>query len=708
MSIINPSGKEIFSVTTELCGRPLSIEVNRVGFRTTGSVLVRYGDTVVLGSAQVGSRPVQLDYFPLSIDYEERFYAAGKISGSRFIKREGRPSDEAVLIGRLIDRPIRPLFPKGYRQEVQVVATVLSMDPDFRPDVVAMIAASSALMLTGTPFDGPVAGLRVGRVNGEFKAFLTPEEREQSDLDLVVAGIASGITMVEAGAKEVSEEVIVDAMAWAHQMMQPAITLQRELAAKVAPTPQEYELVLPDETIQQTADAWVDGKLGEKIRRPYPERNEVVNEIRWAFHEAMAEKLGLNAEEYDEVRDEYDEAFTLALHKDVRRGIVEDNMRPDGRKLTEIRPLSSEVGLLPRAHGSSLFTRGVTQGMNIVTLAPLSYAQLVDTMEVNDGERRYMHHYNAPGYTVGEVKRMGSPGRREIGHGYLAERALTPVLPSEEDFPYAIRSVTEIMSQNGSTSMAATCSSCLALMDAGVPLSAPVSGIAMGLMMDGDTPYVLSDIADAEDFAGDMDFKVTGTAKGITALQMDMKVHGLPVTVLRQAIEQSKAGRAFILDHMLSILPAPREALSPYAPRIEKLKIDPDKIGAVIGKGGEVINKITSETGAEVDVKEDGLITIASPDGASIEKALNWIKSLVEEPEVGKIYQGKVVSIKDFGAFVNILPGIDGMLHISQLSDKRVGKVTDVLKEGQTVRVKLTEIDNRGRLSLTMKGIEQR
>ena len=708
MSIINPSGKEIFSVTTELCGRPLTLEVNRVGFRTTGSVLVRYGDTVVLGSAQVGSRPVQLDYFPLSIDYEERFYAAGKISGSRFIKREGRPSDEAVLIGRLIDRPIRPLFPKGYRQEIQVVATVLSMDPDFRPDVVAMIAASSALMLTGTPFDGPVAGLRVGRVNGEFKAFLTPEERERSDLDLVVAGIESGITMVEAGAKEVSEEMIVDAMAWAHQMMQPAIALQRELAAKVAPAAQEYELVLPDEAIQQTADEWVDGKLGEKIRRPYPERNEVVNEIRWAFHEAMAEKLGLNAEEYDEVRDEYDEAFTLALHKDVRRGIVEDNMRPDGRKLTEIRPLSSEVGLLPRAHGSSLFTRGVTQGMNIVTLAPLSYAQLVDTMEVNDGERRYMHHYNAPGYTVGEVKRMGSPGRREIGHGYLAERALTPVLPSEEDFPYAIRSVTEIMSQNGSTSMAATCSSCLALMDAGVPLKAPVSGIAMGLMMDGDTPYVLSDIADAEDFAGDMDFKVTGTAKGITALQMDMKVHGLPVTVLRQAIEQSKAGRAFILDHMLSILPAPREALSPYAPRIEKLKIDPDKIGAVIGKGGEVINKITSETGAEVDIKEDGLITIASPNGESIEKALAWIKSLVEEPEVGKIYQGKVVSIKDFGAFVNILPGIDGMLHISQLSDKRVGKVTDVLKEGQTVRVKLTEIDNRGRLSLTMKGIEQR
>ena len=705
MSIINPSGKDVFAVTTQLCGRPLTLEVNRVGFRSTASVLVRYGDTVVLGTAQVGTRPVTLDYFPLSIDYEEKFYASGKISGSRFIKREGRPSEEAVLIGRLIDRPIRPLFPKGYRQEVQVVATVLSMDPSFRPDMVAMVAASSALMLTGTPFDGPVAGLRVGRVNGEFKAFLTPEEREQSDLDLVVAGIERGITMVEAGAKEVPEEVIVDAIAWAHQAMQPAITLQQELAAKVAPAPQEYELVLPNEDIQAVANQWVDGKLGEKIRRPYPERNEVVNEIRWAFHEVMAEQLGLDAEEYAAVRDEYDEAFTLALHNDVRRGIVEERTRPDGRALTEIRPLSSEVGILPRTHGSSLFTRGVTQGMNIVTLAPLSYAQLVDTMEVTEGERRYMHHYNAPGYTVGEVKRLGSPGRREIGHGYLAERALTAVLPSEEEFPYAIRSVTEIMSQNGSTSMAATCSSCLALMDAGVPIKAPVSGIAMGLMMDGDTPYVLSDIADAEDFAGDMDFKVTGTSKGITALQMDMKVHGLPVQVLRQALEQSKAGRAHILEHMLSVLPAPRKELSPYAPRIEKLKINPDKIGAVIGKGGETINKITSETGAEVDIKEDGLITIASPNGEAIEKALAWIKSLVEEPEVGRTYTGTVVTIKDFGAFVNILPGVDGMVHISKLAKGRVGKVTDVVQEGQTVQVKITGIDERGKINLTMIGL---
>lgn len=705
MSIINPSGKEIFSVTTELCGKPLTLEVNRVGFRTTASVLVTYGDTVVLGTTQIGTRPIQLDYFPLSVDYEEKMYAAGKISGSRFIKREGRPSDEAILIGRIIDRPIRPLFPKGYRAEVQVVASVLSMDPSFRPDMVAMIAASSALSISGAPFDGPVAGLRVGRVNGEFKAFLTPEEREQSDLDLVVAGIESGVVMVEAGANEVDEEVVIEAIAWAHKAMQPAIVLQREFAEKVAKEAIEYELVLPDEAIQTAVDKWAHDKLGKKIQLPYPERNEMVNELRWKFHEEMAEKLGDN---YDEMRDEYDEAFTSALHKDVRRGIVADKTRPDGRRLDEVRVLSSEVGVLPRTHGSSIFTRGVTQGMNIITLAPLSYAQMVDTMEVTDGERRYMHHYNAPGYTVGEVRRLGSPGRREIGHGYLAERAIIPVLPTEEEFPYAIRSVTEIMSQNGSTSMAATCSSVLALMDAGVPLKRPVSGIAMGLMMDGDTPYVLSDIADAEDFAGDMDFKVTGTEKGITAVQMDMKLHGLPVDILAQAIRASTPGRQHILKHMLSTIAEPRAALSPYAPRIEKIKINPEKIGAVIGKGGEVINKITAETGAMIDIKDDGLITVASSDGESIERALEWIRGLTEEPEVGRIYKGKVVTIKDFGAFVNILPGTDGMLHISQLSDKRVEKVTDVLQEGQIVSVKLDGIDERGRLSLTMKGVEQK
>jgi polyribonucleotide nucleotidyltransferase len=706
MSTINPTGKEIISVTTELCGKPLKLEVNRVGFRTSASVLVTYGETVVLGTAMISKKSLSgMDYFPLSIDYEEKFYAAGKISGSRFIKREGRPSDEAILIGRLIDRPIRPLFPKGYRQEVQTVATVLSMDPSFRPDMIAMIAASAALSLSGAPFDGPVAGLRVARVNGEFKAFATPEERDESDLDLVVAGIASGITMVEAGADQVSEDVVADALSWAFEQYQPAIALQKELVEKVGVTPLAYELILPNDEFQTVVDEWMADKLGEDLRKPYPERNELVSTLRDQFHEAMVEKFG--EDDYKILRSEYDEAFTMALHKDVRRGIVEDNLRPDGRTLDEIRQLSSEIGILPRAHGSALFTRGVTQGLNIVTLAPLSYAQMIDTMEVNDGLRRYMHHYNAPGYTVGEVRRLGSPGRREIGHGYLAERAVMAVLPTEEEFPYAIRSVTEIMSQNGSTSMAATCSSVLALMDAGVPLKAPVSGIAMGLMMDGDTPYVLSDIADAEDFAGDMDFKVTGTEKGITAIQMDMKVHGLPVEILRQALTKSKPGRAHILAHMLTTIAAPKTSLSPYAPRIEKIKINPDKIGAVIGKGGEVINKITAETGAQIDIKEDGLITVAANDTANIEKAINWIKSLTEEPEVGRIYEGKVVSIKDFGAFINIMPGIDGMVHISELSNERVEKVEDVLHEGQILNVKLVGIDERGRLSLSIRNIEE-
>jgi len=701
MSTINPNGKEIFSVTTDYCGKPLKIEVNRVGFRATANVLVTYGDTVILGTAMVSTKPVMMDYFPLSIDYEEKFYAAGKISGSRFVKREGRPSDEAILIGRLIDRPIRPLFPKGYRQEVQVVASVLSMDPNFRPDVVAMIASSAALMLTGTPFDGPVAGLRIGRVNGQYKAFLTPEERAESDLDIVVAGIESGITMVEAGANEVSEEVVAGALSWAFEAYQPAIKLQKELAAKIAPVKLEYELILPNAEIQASVDKWVDGKLGEALHKPYAERNELVSTLRWAFHDQMRESIG--ADEYVKLHDEYDEAFTSALHKDVRKGIIAGSVRPDGRKLDEVRPLSSEVGVLPRTHGSSIFTRGLTQAMNIITLAPLSFSQMIDTMESNDEEHRYMHHYNAPGWTVGEVRRLSGPGRREIGHGYLAERALSPVLPSREDFPYAIRSVTEIMSQNGSTSMAATCSSCLALMDAGVPIKAPVSGIAMGLMMDGKKPYVLTDIADAEDFAGDMDFKVTGTSAGITALQMDMKVHGLPVEILQEALTKAKAGRAFILAHMIETLSTPREKLSQYAPRIEKIKINPDKIGAVIGKGGEMIKQITAETGAQIDIAEDGLITVAAVDTVAIERAINWIKGLTEEPEVGTIYEGKVVTIKEFGAFVNIMPGIDGMVHISELSDKRVEKVTDVLHEGQIVKVKLIGIDDRGRLSLSIK-----
>ena len=689
MDIINPSGKKTIELTTKWLGRDLTLEVNKVGFRSTSSVVVKYGDTTVLGSVVVGTKPVVQDFFPLSIDYEERWYAAGKISGSRFIKREGKPADEAVLVGRLIDRPIRPLFPKGYRQEVQVVCTVLSMDANFRPDCVAMIAASAALMNAVVPFDGPVAGIRIGRVGGEFKGFLSAEEREKSPLELVVACKDGRVMMVEAGAKEVPEEMIIEAMHWAVKNVQPVLDLQRELAKQVATPEQEYELVLPSEEVKEEVVKWTEGKFGSKIRGNVMERAQILDDLKYQMHDEFALEKGQGETDnekvawYDEnLRDVYDQAFELALYAEVRRGIVEEGVRPDGRKLTEVRPLSSQVHVLPRVHGSSLFTRGVTQALNVVTLAPLSYCQDVDTMEVTDGKRRYMHHYNAPSYTVGEPGRIGSPGRREIGHGYLAERALTPVLPSEEDFPYAIRSVTEIMSQNGSTSMAATCSSCMALMDAGVPLKRPVSGVAMGLMVDVpkgtpitiddiDKAYVLTDLMDAEDFAGDMDFKVTGTTEGVTALQMDMKVHGLPVEIMEKALKQSHEGRMFILEHMLSVIPEPREKIADNAPQIEKIKISPKKIGSVIGKGGEMINKITEETGAEVDISEDGLVTVAGTDAEKIKRAVEWIKSLVEEPEVGKVYEGTVVTIKDFGAFVNILPGVDGMLHISQIKDER-------------------------------------
>ena len=706
MTKVIQTGKDIIRVSTDWLGRELSMEVNKVGFRTTASVIVRYGDTVVLGIADSGEVNPNLDYFPLSIDYEEKYYASGKISSSRFIKREGRPSDEAILIGRLIDRPIRPLFPKGYRNECQVVTTVLSMDPAFRPDAVAMLAASAALMLTGVPFDGPIAGLRIGLDEQDnFRAFMSRSELEQSRLDLFVAGKTDKVMMVEAGANEVSEDTLADAFAWALEQIKPALDLQLELRDLVQPEVQSYQLVTPDEQIAEQVESYLSDKLPDDLRVTYAERNPRIAEIK----QAMLEHFQADYDEatWPERQADYLDAFDKVMHQNVRQGIIERGVRPDGRQLDEIRPLSSEVHLLPRTHGSSLFTRGLTQALNIVTLAPLSYAQLVDTMEVTDGERRYMHHYNAPGYTVGEIKRLGAPGRREVGHGYLAERALLPMLPDKEDFPYAIRSVTEIMSQNGSTSMAATCSSCLALMDAGVPLKRPVSGVAMGLIVDGDRHFVLTDLADQEDFAGDMDFKCTGTTEGITALQMDMKVHGLPVDILRDALKQAKQGRAKILAHMLRTIAEPRAELSPYAPRIEKLLVNPDKIGSIIGKGGETINKITSETGVEIDIDESGLVTFASTDGEKMQRAIDWVKGLVEEPEVGKVYTGTVVSLKDFGAFINILPGVDGMLHVSKIAERRISSPDEVLKVGQKVRVKLTLIDDKGRLSLTMLGIKQ-
>ncbi|HEX6257940.1 MAG TPA: polyribonucleotide nucleotidyltransferase [Candidatus Saccharimonadales bacterium] len=700
MATINPLGKDIIRVEGEFAGRRITLETNRLAFQASGAVTVTMGETVVLGIVTSGPVNRNLDYFPLSIDYEEKMYAAGKISGSRFIKREGRPSEEAILAGRLIDRPIRPLFPKGYRNELQGIATVLSLDPEVKPDLVGMIAVSSAMLLAGVPFDGPVAGARIGLVNGQLVAQPQTSDIEKSLLDLVVAGTKDAIMMVEAGASEVDEATMIDAIRLAHEVIQPVLELQEELAEKAGVEKQEYDLYLPDESRQDKVRELLAGKLGANVRAEYSKRKATLKALE---DEVFAAFVPEDAEHEEKFA--WHEAFDAIIKKEVRRGILEDGERPDGRKPEEIRPLSSEVGVLPRAHGSSIFTRGTTQAMNITTLAPLSYAQLIDTMEL-DTERRFIHHYNMPGYTVGEVRRLGSPGRREIGHGALAERGLRAVIPSEADFPYTIRTVSEILSSNGSTSMASVCSGCLSLMDAGVPIKAPVSGIAMGLVTDGTKSVILSDIQGTEDFAGDMDFKVVGTSNGITALQMDIKVKGIAPELMSDALAQAKAGRAHILEHMLTTISEPRAELSPYAPRIEKLMVNPDKIGAIIGKGGETINKITSETGAEIDIKDDGLVTISAVDADAIQRALNWVKSLVEEPEVGKVYEGTVVKIMEFGAFVNIMPGIDGMVHISQLADRRVEKVTDVLTEGQKVRVKLTAIDERGRLNLTMKDVE--
>jgi polyribonucleotide nucleotidyltransferase len=700
---INPFNKKIVSVSTDFCGRTLTLETGRFAFQAGAAVTATYGDTIILAVASVKDPISGMDYFPLAIDFEEKLYAAGKISGSRFVKREGRPTDHAILTGRLIDRPIRPLFPKGYRNEVQGIATVLSMDPELKPDIVAITAVSAALMLLGIPFEGPVSGVRIGQIDKKLIAFPTTEEINASKLDLIVAGTKDAIMMVEAGAQEVNEDTMVEAIELAHKSIQSAIDLQTELVKKVGVVEQEFELLLPSEDIQKEVDKHLDGKLGKNLRGNQMERTDKMRDLRHETLEYFKEKVG---DEFD--REAYYDAFESAIKKDVRKGILVDGVRPDGRKTTEIRPLSSEVGVLPRTHGSSIFTRGSTQALNITTLAPLNYAQLLDGME-ESGEKRFIHHYNMPGYSVGEIRRLGSPGRREIGHGALAERAITAVLPDESEFPYTIRTVSEILSSNGSTSMASVCSSCLSLMDAGVPIKAPVSGIAMGLITDDKGKYViLSDIQGAEDFAGDMDFKVAGTSKGINALQMDIKVHGITPEIMKKALAQAKVGRAEILAHMLETLPEPRKELSPFAPRVVSIHVNPDKIREIIGKGGETINKIIADTGADIDIKDDGTVFIASPDKSSIDATIAWIDTITAEPEVGRIYTDcKVVSVLDFGAFVEILPGKEGLVHISELSDERVNKVTDVVNEGDKVTVKLVAIDDRGRLNLSMKAAKK-
>ena len=703
--IIHPFGKEKVVVETQFCGRTLTLEYGRLAFQAGGSVLVTYGDTVVLGIAGADSKPdPHLDYFPLSIDYEEKMYASGKISGSRFIKREGRPSEDAILTARLIDRPIRPLFPKDYKNPVQGIATVLSVDPELKPDTIAMIAVSAAISLTGAPFEGPVAGVRIGLIDGKLVAYPEKSQITSSDLDLTVAGTEKAIMMVEAGANEVDEETMVRALELGHESIQPAIQAQKELIEKVGVERIAFESMEIDADIVAKVDDFLKGKMGESIRSA--NKLETDAAVAKLLEEMDAALIG-DDEELATERHHYHQAFGAAMKKEVRRAILEEGIRPDLRGPEDIRPLSSQVGVLPRTHGSSIFTRGSTQALNVTTLAPLSYAQVIDTME-EDKAQAFFHHYNMPGYTVGEIRRLGSPGRREIGHGHLAQRAVQPVIPSTEDFPYTIRVVSELMSSNGSTSMASVCSSILSLMDAGVPIKKPVSGIAMGLMTDGEgKEVILSDIQGAEDFAGDMDFKVTGTDAGITALQMDIKVHGLSTETLHNALAQAKRGREHILKHMISVIAEPRKDLSPHAPRIVTIEVNPDKVRDIIGKGGETINKIIDETGAEIDIRDGGIVNVSAVDKTSIDAALKWIKDLTDEPEVGKVYDGKVVKLMDFGAFVQFMPGQDGLVHISEMADTRVDKVSDVVNEGDQVKVKLVAIDDRGRMNLTMKGVDK-
>ena len=699
--IIHPFGGKTQVFTTEFCGRELSIETGKMAFLADGSVTVRYGDTVVLGTAVVSNQPRDgIDFFPLLIDYEERFYASGKISGSRFVKREGRASEHATLSARLIDRPIRPLFPKGYRHDVQSVAMVLSADLEYAPNIIAMTAVSTALMLSGAPFDGPVAGVRIGKIGDELIAFPSEEQMILSSLDLTVAGTKDAIMMVEAGANEVDEATMVAAIELAHKSIQPLIELQLEVVKALGVKEKAYELFVADEDLKSAISEFLAAKMGPAIRhQDHYVRHDAIKSL----EQEVVAQFSADYEHAD-----IEVAFRKVIDAEIRRGILEDGERPDGRKTTEVRPISAQVGLLPRTHGSALFTRGTTQALSVTTVASTSYAQLIDTMEENT-TKRYLHYYNAPGYSSGEVKPMRSAGRREIGHGALAERALLPMIPSVEDFPYTIRVISEVLSQNGSSSMASVCGSTLSLMDAGVPILKPVSGIAMGLITNGDKPAViLTDIQGAEDFAGDMDFKVAGTADGITALQMDIKVKGITPGIMKDALAQAKVGRAHILSKMMEVLDAPRAEMSPFAPRIYKVMINPEKIALVIGKGGETINKIIAETGVEIDIEDSGLVMISATDGESAERAIDMVKGLTEDPEVGKIYTGRVVKLMEFGAFVNIMPGRDGLVHVSQMADHRVEKVSDMVEVGDMVKVKLTEIDSAGRLNLSMKAAEHK
>lgn len=698
--------KQVFRL--DFCGRGLTVETGEVAKQAGGAVLVRYDDTVVLSTATASKQAKEgIDFFPLTVLFEEKLYSVGKIPGG-FLRREGRPSEHATLTARMIDRPIRPLFADGFRNEVQVVNTVLSVDQDCTPEMTAMFGASLALCVSDIPFNGPIAGVMVGRVDGEYIINPTPEQLEKSDINLTVAGTKYAVNMVESGAKEVSEEAMLGAIMFGHEHIKQLVAFQEEIAAAVGKEKMEVKLYTVDEDIDREVRAQFEQAIRdavsiEKKLERYGKIDELTEEAVAVFDAKEYENEAAKAKVLKQVKQ-----ICHSIEADeVRRLIIEDKVRPDGRKIDEIRPLDSQVDILPRAHGSALFTRGETQVLSVTTLGPMNDNQIIDDLtEVET--KRFMHHYNFPPYSVGETGRMGSPGRREIGHGALGERALSQVLPSVEDFPYTIRTVAEVTESNGSSSQASICAGTMSLMAAGVPIKAPVAGIAMGLIMDEENGKytVLTDIQGMEDHFGDMDFKVAGTSKGITALQMDIKVTGITREVFEEALAQAKVARAQILENMMAAISEPREDVGTYAPKIEQFYIDPEKIREVIGPNGKMINKIIEASNdVKIDIEDDGHVVIYHMDRAAINHAADMIRDIVREAKVGDIYEGKVVRIEKFGAFVNLFPGTDGLLHISKINHERVNKVEDVLNIGDTVRVKVMEIDDRGRVNVSAKAL---
>lgn len=689
--------KEANIFKTEIGGREVTIEIGKYCEQANGSCIVRCGDTVVMTNVTMSDAPRPgMDFFPLSVDFEEKMYSVGKIPGG-FKKREGRASDKAILTSRLIDRPIRPLFPKGLFNDVVVVATALSVDTNIPPEVWGMIGSSVALSVSDIPFAGPTGSVVVGYVDGQYVINPDSEQRAKSEMHVYVSGTADAIMMVEAGANIVSEEVMLNGILFAHEEIKKIVKFINEIVAAIGKEKKVMDLYKIPDDINENVRAYADKLLDEALA-------ETDRQARQAKQDAVTEDvLAHFAEIYPDNGREIGDTLYYMTKEKVRAKIINDGFRPDGRKLTEIRPIWSEVGMLPRVHGSAVFTRGQTQAMTTCTLGTISEVQKLENLD-EETFKRYMHHYNFPGYSTGEAKPLKSPGRREIGHGALAERALEPVIPSEADFPYAIRTVSEILSSNGSTSQASVCGSTLALMDAGVPLKAPVAGVAMGLIKDEESGKVavLTDIQGLEDFLGDMDFKVAGTKDGITAIQMDIKIKGINKEILERALEQARQGRLFILDRMLETLPAPREELSKWAPKIISFNIDPEKIGEVIGKNGKVINKIIQDTGVKMDIEDDGRVSIASYDVDMADKARSIVMSIVEDVEVGKLYEGEVVRILDFGAFVELAPNKDGMIHISKLAKERVEKVTDVVNIGDRVLVEVIKI-NMGKIDLRLR-----